>query len=130
MNHQEQLLNTFYEWKTQIQNQTILFHVINYSPNFLYLWISNNSRFDNLACATNTPYQTGPLSTEIINAANIDNNMEQTQNACELAKKLAKKLNKQVFVSYNVAHTDLSFHLNPLIEKHLIEKIKSNPNLF
>jgi hypothetical protein len=130
MNQQELTLNKFYEWKTQIQNETILFHIINYSSNFLYLWISNNSRIDNLACATNTPYQTTPLGTEIINVAYVDNNLEQTQYACELAKKLAKRLNKQVFVSYNVAHTDLNFHLNPLIEKHLIEKIKINPNLF
>jgi proteasome assembly chaperone 4 len=51
----------------------------------------------------------------------------ESQESKDMAQKLSVRLNKPVFVSCNV---NLDRHSAPVVEKHLIEKIKERPECF
>ncbi|CAF1136642.1 unnamed protein product [Brachionus calyciflorus] len=117
----------------------INFHVLKYSDKCLYVWIGDfNNKIENLSCAIKTPYEKDPTGVEIM-LANEELNNNTNSLGKDLSIKLSRKLNKQVFVSFNVAcdllekmidNTGDGLSLMQLIEKRLFTEIKQHPELF
>jgi hypothetical protein len=111
----------------------IQFHTIQFSNKSVYIWIGDNqAKLDNISCSMKTPYQQEPVSIELLAYMNPE---EEENFSTSLACKLSKKLNKQVFVSFNIAPELQKTSFNEtnlilLIEKHLFQQLKKYPQYF
>jgi len=111
----------------------IQFHTIQFSSKCVYIWIGENqAKMDNISCSMKTPYQQEPVSIELLAYMNPE---DEDNLSTSLACKLAKKLNKQVFVSFNIPAELQKASLNEtnlilIIEKHLFQQVKKNPQYF
>jgi hypothetical protein len=117
--------NLFNSWSFKLTTDTIVFiHTIKYSPNYLYIWLSNNGKLENLSFAIQTNYEKLPLG---INILNKDGDNQQFID--NLTRKLSFKLNKQVLLALNIDSAgNNEFYLN--IEKCLLKEINLNKEKF
>ena len=115
--------NIFNSWSFKILNETIFIQTIKYSSNYLYIWLSNNGKLENLSFAIQTNYEKLPLSINIINKDS--DNQQLIEN---LTRKLSFKLNKQVLLAFNIDSDASNFFLN--IEKSLLSEINLNKDKF
>ena len=121
LNLKNKILNS---WSFKVFNDLIHIQTIKYSSNYLYIWLSNNGKLENLSFAIQTNYEKLPLG---INILNKDGDNQQFMD--NLASKLSFKLNKQVFLALNVDYDPHNnFILN--IEKVLFNEIKLNKDKF
>ena len=111
----------------------IQFHTIQFSSKCVYIWIGDNqAKMDNVSCSMKTSYQQEPVSIELLAYMNPE---EEENLSTSLACKLSKKLNKQVFVSFNIPPELQKASFNEtnlilMIEKHLFQQLKKNPQYF
>jgi hypothetical protein len=114
----------FNSWSFKVLNDLVHIQTIKYSSNYLYVWLSNNGKLENLSFAIQTNYEKLPLG---INILNKDGDNQQFMD--NLASKLSFKLSKQVFLALNVDYDpNNNFILN--IEKALLNEIKLNKDKF
>ena len=115
----------FNSWSFKILNETLFIQTIKYSSNYLYIWLSNNGKLENLSFAVQTKYEKLPLGINIINK---DGDNQQFMD--NLTSKLSFKLNKQVFLALNIDFdpNNVNFILN--VEKFLFNEIKLNKDKF
>ena len=115
----------FNSWSYKILNETLFIQTIKYSSNYLYIWLSNNGKLENLSFAVQTKYEKLPLGINIINK---DGDNQQFMD--NLTSKLSFKLNKQVFLALNIDFdpNNVNFILN--VEKFLFNEIKLNKDKF
>ena len=136
INNENQELIQFNEWslKTNSTNSvlsSIYFQTIKYLNNSLYIWIGDSkSNLENMSCSMKTAFSEQPVNTFI-----LFGNNESSQLSNDLALKLAKRLNKQVFVSVNVAFqvlndADSQDLFMKTVEISLFNEIKQNPFKF
>ena len=137
-NKNDQDLITFNEWSlpaTTTDVSPILakirFQTVKYSNNCLYVWIGDsNCKLENISCAMKTSYSEQPLNTNLLLSSD-----HSAQISSDLALKLAKKLNKQVFVSVNIAFSAIYDSESQdlfikTIQTALFNEIKQNPDKF
>jgi len=96
-------------------------HVVS-MDNSIFIWIGKGleANFTDLSLAMMSPYQNSPLASKVMGSP-----LETA--SLSLSSKLSRKLDKQVFLSCNLLLDQLTA---PVVEKRIIDEIKSQPEKF
>lgn len=105
----------------EINDLIVSVHVIS-MDNSIFMWIGKGleANFTDLSLAMMSPFQNSPLASKVVGSS--------LENASvNLSSKLSRKLDKQVFLSCNILLDQLTA---PVVEKRIIDEIKSQPEKF
>ncbi|XP_054713389.1 proteasome assembly chaperone 4-like [Uloborus diversus] len=98
----------------------VTFYVIR-MKDCLFLWIGDQGKFESLAVAIKTPYNSSPLCTSIMGYSADDH-------SSALAAKLSTRIGKQVFASYNLSNSSGSLVI--LVCERIFREYLGHPEHF